>query len=187
MENVIPRNLPHCRWSSPHLPQSCLVLIRVSQFWCSMGRRRHQQLQFKPKTPNLFLCELSGTASDPLHIVSNVNKILTLRLGAPELTIIQINRFQPRGALLTFWVLLTRLLFRFLSVLSKRTELFLHCCVLLFWTLSLVGRQSPDYGDGKQPSRTPWYLTHSCNVARQKSRVACRVSQTSFGITIVLL
>jgi hypothetical protein len=74
-----------------------------------------------------------------------------------------------------------------MNIIKKWTQVFLQCCVLLFWILSLMAQQSPDYSDTQHPSRMPWYLNHSCSVTQPQNQPACHVAQASFGMTIILM
>src|SRR5208282_2584061 len=65
------------------------------------------------------------------------------------------------------------------GVMGKWTQVFLQCCVLPFWVLSLAGQQSCDYSDSEHPSRTPWYLTHTCILVKPVNKGFCQVAQTS--------
>lgn len=91
------------------------------------------------------------------------------------------------AAIITFWIFTTRTILVCMVIVNKWTTVFLQSCALLFWLFSIAAQQSSDYSDNDHPSRTPWYLTHSCAIAQPETQAACRVAQASFGTTIVLM
>ena len=160
-----------------------------------MGGRRDERVQFRSKTPDLFLRKLSRAPSDPLYMVPSVSKGLVRLLGRSfwwyfwiDKLVWPNHRFTDSNlgvAILTLWLFATRMSLRCLGITNKCTEFFLQCCLFFFWILCLAGQLSPDYSDSQHPSRLPWYLTHTCSVAQPVNQRACHIAQASFGFSVI--
>lgn len=59
--------------------------------------------------------------------------------------------------------------------------------LIVLWLLNISSQMSGDFSDPKHPSLHPWYLTRSCEAASKETATACRVSQATFALAILML
>jgi hypothetical protein len=61
------------------------------------------------------------------------------------------------------------MILRSIGVMGKWRQVFLQCCVLPFWVLSLAGQLSSDYRDREFLTYIQWYLAHTCTLESSTS------------------
>ncbi|KAJ6442303.1 Isoleucine-tRNA ligase, cytoplasmic [Purpureocillium lavendulum] len=108
----------------------------------------------------------------------------------PEIPLIWSHRLAASNlsiAILTVFVLFTRIIVSHLGYFPKYTNALYDLLLLSLWSVSIIGQSSADHSDPRHPCEHPWYLMHSCTGIAERNRGYCRVAQASFLLSILAL
>ncbi|UNI22327.1 hypothetical protein JDV02_008226 [Purpureocillium takamizusanense] len=108
----------------------------------------------------------------------------------PEIPLIWSQRLAASNlsiAVLTVFVLVTRLALLRLSYMPEYTSILYDLLLFSLWAISLAGQSSGDYSDPKHICAHPWYLIHGCAKISGQNRAYCRLAQAGFAFTLLAL
>jgi hypothetical protein len=91
------------------------------------------------------------------------------------------------AALLSLAMVLARIIMRTAGQLRPSFAAIYDTILGFVWAHCVVSQMSGDMSDLKHPSPSPWYLTRGCSAVEGRAAGACRVSQASFAMSLLVM
>jgi len=90
-------------------------------------------------------------------------------------------------SVLSTFILLVKAVLFVLHVWYPLLGTITNAAITALWIVSMYGQMGPDHSDPRHPSSIAWYITKSCDFAKQSGNThGCVLAKSTFAITVIM-